>query len=146
MRDWYEQISKINPAVRQSKFVVEPKIDGLTVVLHYRNGIFVQGATRGDGSAGEDITSNLKTVRALPLKIPVHEKKFTPPAELVVRGEAFIFSKDFTALNQRLAEKGDKTYFKSEEYGGWLSKAIGSKSDRQPSAYIAGLSNRKNGR
>ncbi len=110
IRDWYNRICKLNPDVAKSKFVVEPKIDGLTVVLHYTGGIFTQGATRGDGIAGEDITSNLKTIRALPLKIPVHPDRITAPAELVVRGEAFIFSKDFDTLNEKMVERGEKTY------------------------------------
>ncbi|MEW6242624.1 MAG: NAD-dependent DNA ligase LigA, partial [Chloroflexota bacterium] len=70
-RAWFERIRKLDDRVEKAKFVVEPKIDGLSVVLHYRDGIFVQGATRGDGEVGEDITSNLRTVRAIPLKIPV---------------------------------------------------------------------------
>ena len=78
--------------------MVEPKIDGLTVVLHYRDGIFVQGATRGDGIIGEDITANLKTVTRFPLKIPVDSKGPKPPSEIVVRGEAFITIKDFETI------------------------------------------------
>ena len=69
-----------------------------------------KGATRGDGEIGEDITSNLKTVRALPLRIPINADGPTPPSNLVVRGEAFISIKDFEALNQRLLEAGEKTY------------------------------------
>ena len=73
---WQERIQKLDQragadAGSGSAFVVEPKIDGLTVVLHYRNGYFVQGATRGDGEIGEDITMNLRTIRALPLRIPI---------------------------------------------------------------------------
>jgi DNA ligase (NAD+) len=78
--------------------------------LHYRNGIFVQGATRGDGEIGEDITANLKTIRALPLKIPVDINGPTPPDLLVVRGEAFITIKEFEELNKRLEEAGGMTY------------------------------------
>jgi len=129
---WYERIRKLDERIETvaasgAAFVVEPKIDGLTVVLHYRNGFFIQGATRGDGEIGEDITMNLRTIRALPLRIPVvpgsegDEPKLkanntsiipTPriPDYLVVRGEAFINIPDFEALNQRLEKAGEKTY------------------------------------
>ncbi|MEJ5225687.1 MAG: NAD-dependent DNA ligase LigA [Anaerolineales bacterium] len=127
---WFERIRKLDDRVERARFVVEPKIDGLSVVLHYRNGVFVQGATRGDGEVGEDITANLRTVRAIPLQIPVDGgqvsvghgqlsffESFQPsavnrqlPTYLVVRGEVFITNADFAALNQRLAEAGEKTY------------------------------------
>src|SRR5512142_394748 len=68
---WYERVRRLDDRVEKARFVVEPKIDGLSVVLHYRNGIFVQGATRGDGEIGEDITPNLRTVKSIPLSIPV---------------------------------------------------------------------------
>ena len=61
-RDWYERILKLDERVSKAEFVVEPKIDGLTVVLHYREGQFILGATRGDGMVGEDVTENLRTV------------------------------------------------------------------------------------
>ena len=107
---WYERISRLDARVRDTGFVVEPKIDGLTVVLQYENGIFIQGATRGDGIIGEDITANLKTIRALPLNIPVENNGPTPPSEIVVRGEAFINIRDFENLNKRLEEAGEATY------------------------------------
>ena len=90
-RAWFERVRKLDERVASAKFVVEPKIDGLSVVLHYRNGLFEQGATRGDGEVGEDITANLRTVKSIPLKIPVsHSSDLSVPAYLVVRGEAFI--------------------------------------------------------
>ena len=110
IRAWYERILKLDGNVGKSAFVIEPKIDGLTVVLHYRNGVFVQGATRGDGVIGEDITANLKEVRAIPPHIPARHSGLYVPNYLVVRGEAFMFIKDFEALNQRLEENGEKTY------------------------------------
>jgi DNA ligase (NAD+) len=110
VRAWMERVARMDERVRNTDFVVEPKIDGLTVVLTYRNGVFVQGATRGDGEIGEDITANLRTVKALPLRIPVNPAGPAVPAYFVVRGEAFITLKDFDALNQRLEEAGEKTY------------------------------------
>lgn len=110
VRAWLERIAKLDERVCESSFVVEPKIDGLTVVLQYRNGQFVQGATRGDGEVGEDITANLRTVRALPLRIPVQADGPQPPEWLVVRGEVFMYSRDFERLNQRLQEAGERTY------------------------------------
>jgi DNA ligase (NAD+) len=107
---WFERLCRIDERVSKTDFVVEPKIDGLTVVLHYRNGSFVQGATRGDGIIGEDITSNLRTIRAVPLQIPVHQDGPKPPEYLVVRGEVFIFLKDFQILNEKLQEAGERTY------------------------------------
>ncbi len=110
VRAWLERIAKVDERVLKADFVVEPKIDGLTVVLHYQDGLFVQGATRGDGEVGEDITSNLRTIRAIPLRIPVNASHKKPPSRLVVRGEAFIPLKEFEALNQKLLEAGEKTY------------------------------------
>ncbi|MGB8983273.1 MAG: NAD-dependent DNA ligase LigA, partial [Anaerolineales bacterium] len=109
-RGWFERVSRIDDRVEKVKFVVEPKIDGLSVVLHYRDGIFVQGATRGNGEIGEDITGNLRTVRSIPLRIPVDEKGPRPPKVLVVRGEAFMPVQEFEELNRRLEESGQRTY------------------------------------
>ncbi len=119
-RAWLERVKRIDDRVEKAKFVVEPKIDGLSVVLHYRDGVFVQGATRGDGEVGEDITQNLRTIRAIPLKIPVNSKQLSVsgnqssvisvPKNLVIRGEAFMPVKEFEALNRKLEEAGEKTY------------------------------------
>ena len=107
---WFERIAKLDPRVKGADFVVEPKLDGLTVVLHYQNGIFQMGATRGDGETGEDISSNLRTIRSLPLRIPVRHGEIKPPTNLVVRGEALIFLDDFSQLNRTLQESGERAY------------------------------------
>src|SRR5512146_352143 len=109
-RGWYERVIRIDDRVEKAKFVVEPKIDGLSVVLHYRDGLFVQGATRGDGEIGEDITGNLRTVRSIPLRIAVEDKRPKPPQVLVVRGEAFMPIKEFEKLNQEREKEGKPTY------------------------------------
>src|SRR5512143_2733909 len=87
VRAWWERIRKLLPPSGGTPvaFVVEPKIDGLTVVLHYRDGVLVQGATRGDGDIGEDITPNLRTVKAIPLRIPVDVARGRPGGGSVER-------------------------------------------------------------
>lgn len=110
VRAWYERIRKLNARVQDATYTVEPKFDGLTVVLHYRNGLFTLGATRGDGEIGEDITANLRTVRSLPLRIPVQDYAGSVPGNLVVRGEAIILLSDFEELNRRLEQAGERTY------------------------------------
>ncbi|MBC7952760.1 MAG: NAD-dependent DNA ligase LigA [Rhodospirillaceae bacterium] len=84
--------------------VAEPKIDGLSISLRYENGIFVQGATRGDGTEGENVTENLKTLASLPRRID------NAPAVLEVRGEVYMTKADFLALNQRQEAAGDKIF------------------------------------
>jgi DNA ligase (NAD+) len=110
LQAWLERISKLDDRVSNAEFVVEPKLDGLTVVLHYRDGLFCQGATRGNGEIGEDITTNLKTLGSLPLRIPLLSEGASPPSYLVVRGEVLINLDDFEELNRKQAEIGGKTY------------------------------------
>ncbi|MEA2009047.1 MAG: NAD-dependent DNA ligase LigA [Chloroflexota bacterium] len=110
IREWLGRVAKLDDRVQETTFTVEPKLDGLTVVLHYENGLFVQGATRGNSKVGEDITENLRTIKALPLRIPPTPDGPAPPERLVVRGEAFIRIPDFEKLNRRLEEAGEKTY------------------------------------
>ena len=110
VRAWYERIRKLDERVSGADFTVEPKLDGLTVVLHYEGGLFTLGTTRGDGDNGEDITANLRTVRSLPLRIPVESYDGEVPRILVVRGEAIITRDDFDALNRRLQDAGERTY------------------------------------
>ncbi|MBR6663935.1 MAG: NAD-dependent DNA ligase LigA [Alphaproteobacteria bacterium] len=85
-------------------FMSEPKIDGLSFSARYENGVFVKAATRGDGTTGEDITENLKTIKQLPLKIE------NAPAVLEVRGEVYMSKADFFELNERYANEGKKTF------------------------------------
>lgn len=102
---WHTRIRKLLPESAPAfTYIVEPKFDGLTVVLHYHNGQLVRGATRGDGHTGENITTNLRTIPTVPLRIPVNPDGPQPPATLVVRGEVLILLKDFDALNARLVQ------------------------------------------
>jgi DNA ligase (NAD+) len=110
LQDWNDRISKLDPSVKSSGYVLEPKIDGLTVIIRYEDGVLTRAATRGDGIQGEDVTSNVKTIKSVPLKIPVFSSGIKVPKTLVVRGEIYIKKDDFLRLNQKLQESGEKTY------------------------------------
>ena len=89
----------------QVQYIIEPKVDGVSISLHYRDGKLALGVTRGDGAEGDDITTNLKTLRSIPLELNTKN----PPALLEVRGEAFMTIKEFDAFNAQLAAAGEKT-------------------------------------
>ncbi|MEA3338115.1 MAG: NAD-dependent DNA ligase LigA [Chloroflexota bacterium] len=123
LRAWHDRLLRLLPEEQADGlvYVVEPKVDGLTVVLHYEDGVFIQGATRGDGTTGEEITANLRTVRDLPLRIPVvagaklasDDQPVAgdgPPDRLVVRGEAYMNKADFERFQAEQAASGGKTY------------------------------------
>ena len=105
-----EQLRAFDATIRKHlgservKYVVEPKVDGVSLGVHYRDGKFVLGVTRGDGRFGDDITTNLRTVRSIPLELDLAD----PPALLEVRGEAYMALKDFDALNAKLVAAGEK--------------------------------------
>lgn len=88
------------------EYAVEPKFDGLAITLTYENGIFIQGATRGDGYAGEDVSHNLKTIRSIPQRLATNN----PPKLLEVRGEVLMFKADFEQLNKDQASRGEKLF------------------------------------
>ncbi len=88
------------------EYAVEPKFDGLAITLTYEYGLFTQGATRGDGYTGEDVTHNLRTLRAIPMRL----NHPNPPKLLEVRGEVLMFKRDFEKLNQTQFSKGEKQF------------------------------------
>ena len=92
--------------VEEVEYAAEPKFDGLAISLNYRDGLFVQGATRGDGAAGEDVTPNLRTVRSIPLHLP----RAADTTDLEVRGEVLMFREAFERLNARQREAGEKEF------------------------------------
>ncbi len=123
IRDWLKRVENylkyelLKPKTQNLKplFYCELKIDGLAIELVYENGVFVQGSTRGDGIIGEDITQNLKTVEAIPLKLDfekfkIQNSKFKIPRRLVVRGEVFISKKEFERVNKEQEKKGGKIF------------------------------------
>ncbi len=92
--------------VKNVEYAADPKFDGLAITLSYRKGVFVQGATRGDGATGEDVTPNLRTVRAIPLRLP----QAPDTDDLEVRGEVIFYKADFDKLNARQRAAEDKVF------------------------------------
>ena len=88
---------------KQLKYIVETKIDGLSVALEYKNGKFVRGATRGNGQIGEDITENLKTIKTIP-------QELSKPIDIIVRGEVFIGTKEFEELNEKRQQEEEQLF------------------------------------
>ncbi len=100
MEELNEFLEKTQAAGKNLQFSVEPKIDGLSVALEYVDGVFIRGATRGDGNVGEDVTENLKTIKSIPMTLE------NAPARLIVRGEVFMPKKSFEKLNERQEAEG----------------------------------------
>lgn len=104
----FEELREFDARIRESMeepvYTVEPKVDGLSVALEYREGRFVRGATRGDGLVGEDVTENLKTIRSIPMLLD------HAPDRLIVRGEVFMPRSVFEALNLKREERGEALF------------------------------------
>lgn len=100
LEEWYDKIVK---EYREQELVCELKIDGLAIALTYENGVFVRGVTRGDGITGEDITNNLKTIKAIPLKL-------FKPVSVEVRGEIYMPKTSFEKLNEENLKNGEKLF------------------------------------
>jgi DNA ligase (NAD+) len=133
---WRERIGKLLPENFALDYVVEPKFDGLTTVLTYTDGVLTLGATRGNGEVGDDVTKNVKTIRSVPLKIPVSGKARVP-SHLVIRGEVLFLKSDFAALNQRMKEEGLPLYVNARNTASGALKQKDSRvtADRPLSAY-----------
>ena len=107
IRDWIVRNEKLIPGGEINEFFTDIKMDGLACALKYRDGVFCQAVTRGDGLVGEDVTLNVKTIENIPLKIVSDEEI---PSEVEVRGEIVIFKKDFDELNLKQREKGEAEF------------------------------------
>ena len=106
-----EFVRRLQKLLRNEKleWVVEPKIDGVAISLHYEKGLFTVGATRGDGTMGDDITANLKTIRSIPLKVKA-DKQDNLPVVLEVRGEVYMTLAGFKRLNAERETAGEETF------------------------------------
>jgi DNA ligase (NAD+) len=106
LEKWHQDVCK-RLGTSDVVYVTEPKIDGLSINLVYQNGVFARGATRGDGYVGEDVTPNLKTIKAISMRMQL-ENGETPPPMLEVRGEVYLPLSGFNELNERLVAEGKK--------------------------------------
>jgi len=107
IKNWFLRLENFLGRKVKPDFYCELKIDGLAIELVYENSLLVQGSTRGDGITGENITQNLRTIEAIPLKLPDSKNI---PERLIVRGEVYLSKKEFERINKELEEKGEKKY------------------------------------
>jgi DNA ligase (NAD+) len=103
LRDWYARLARALPD-EDARFTAEPKVDGLSIAVHYENGLLVRGVTRGDGTTGEDVTPNVRTIRSIPLRLT------RPVRFLEARGEVFLPRSAFRALNRAREERGESPF------------------------------------
>jgi len=103
LRDWEKRLQRAL-GDRKPSYIVEPKVDGLSISIHYRDGLLERGVTRGDGQVGEDVTANVRTIRSIPLRL------LRPVTELEVRGEVFMPRPAFRALNEARLEAGEPPF------------------------------------
>ncbi len=137
--EWWQRCQRTLGEValaEQPLFVCEPKIDGLSIALLYKNGRLVRGATRGDGEVGEDVTPNVLTLAGLPRTL-----RGNPPAWLEVRGEVFLFKRDFDALNEKLAAEGKPPFANARNAaaGALRQKDANITRERSLAIYVHGL-------
>jgi DNA ligase (NAD+) len=140
MHAWLARIGRLLPddvTVADLTYAVEPKFDGLAVALTYENGLLVQGATRGNGVEGENVTANLRTVVNIPLRIPVSPDG-PPPDRIEVRGEIYMPIADFDEFNRRQAEKGERLYANPRNAAAGAVRQLDSRiTARRPLAFFA---------
>lgn len=110
LRRWQDRNARLLLPDTSFAYVLEPKLDGLSVVLTYEDGILVRGATRGNGEVGDDVTHNIRTIPSVPLRVPVDSANGPAPSRLVVRGEVLILKADFAALNAEQVAQGLAPY------------------------------------
>ena len=139
LQQWEQRNLKILDTDLSLDYVLEPKLDGLSIVITYRNGVLETAATRGNGELGDDVTQNVRTINTVPLRIPADPKSdLTPPPYLVVRGEVLYHKDDFEALNQEQEVKGLPKYINARNTASGSLKQKDSRvtAERPLTAYI----------
>ncbi|MFW5772478.1 MAG: NAD-dependent DNA ligase LigA [Phototrophicaceae bacterium] len=138
LRAWEERNLRLLPSNTQLDYTLDPKLDGLTIVITYEDGILTRAATRGNGRLGDDVTANVRTIRTIPLRIPASPDGPQPPTRLVVRGEVLFLKHDFEALNQRQDEAGLPRYINARNTASGTLKQKDSRitASRPLTAYI----------
>lgn len=145
MFEWEKRIKKLLTTNDSLDYFAEIKMDGLAVTLIYRNGIFVQGATRGDGYIGENITQNLKTIEAIPLKLEIEklpeEIQQKAKKEIEVRGEVFMNKESLIKLNQEQKKRGESLFANPRNAAAGSLRQLDSKitAQRKLDFYVYGL-------
>ena len=131
----YERLERDEDSLVQ--YIAEPKLDGLAISLRYENGVFVQGATRGDGQTGENVTDNLRTIEMIPLRLRTDH----PPAVLEARGEVFMSQTSFAALNKSMTEAGKPPFVNPRNAAAGSLRQLDSRktAQRKLSLYVYGL-------
>jgi len=139
LQRWQERNQKLLPDDIEFEYVLEPKLDGLSIVITYENGLMTTAATRGNGEIGDDVTANVRTVKTVPLRIPANpDSSKEPPQRLVVRGEILFLKDDFEALNQEQKAKGLPQYINARNTASGTLKQKDSRitAKRDLTAYI----------
>ena len=138
LRSWEERNLRLLPSGTQLAYVLQPKLDGLAIVITYEDGVLTRAATRGNGVLGDDVTANVKTIRTVPLRIPVDTGAGAPPSRLAVRGEILFHKEAFLALNREQEAQGLPAYINARNTASGSLKQKDSRetAKRQLTAYI----------
>lgn len=138
LRQWEERNLRLLPSGSQLRYVLQPKLDGLAIVISYENGELTRAATRGNGVMGDDVSANVKTIRTVPLRIPVDPTAGAAPPRLVVRGEILFHKDSFLELNREQEAQGLPAYINARNTASGSLKQKDSRetAKRKLSAYI----------
>ena len=138
LRSWEERNLRLLSSGTKLSYVLQPKLDGLSIVITYENGVLNRAATRGNGELGDDVTANVKTIRSVPLRIPVQDNGIAAPERLVVRGEVLFHKESFAQLNTEQEAQALPQYVNARNTASGSLKQKDSRetAKRQLTAYI----------